>query len=71
MHVKQTILLRNQKVTKYQYFSQKIKQIEKSVKTIGNGNLRVSKDTAVCVTLAITFWINKSQCKISTRPRYD
>ena len=46
-------------------------EIEKCVKTIGNGNLRVSKDTAVCVALAITFWINKSQCKISTRPRYD
>ena len=53
------------------FFSKNKTEIEKCVKTIGNGNLRVSKDTAVCVTLAITFWITKSQCKISTRPRYD
>ena len=46
MHVKQAILLRSQKTTKYQCIvSKNMKQKKKLIKAIPNANLRVSKDT--------------------------
>ena len=48
MHVKQAILLRSQKTTKYQCIvSKNMKQKKKLIKAIPNANLRVSKDTPV------------------------